>query len=185
VDVIQGRGSWADVAMNAAFLLLPAVGGAAAVKLIKKFANVGDSAGDVAKSANKVAKNADATKAVGKADNVGDAAKGAAKADEATAATAPTKKTKGQIVKANREKGIAAENEIADQLRKQGFDVNQHVTRETPFGRRVVDIEVWKDGELLGGIEVKTGGSRYMPQQRAADQWLNSHGYPTYLMRLP
>jgi len=74
VDVIQGRGSWADVAMNAAFLLMPAVGGAAAFKLIKKFANVGDSAGDVAKSANKVAKNADAAKAVGKADGLGDAA---------------------------------------------------------------------------------------------------------------
>jgi len=74
VDVVQGRGSWADVAMNAAFLLLPAVGGAAAFKLIKKFGSVGDSAGDVAKSANKVAKNADAAKAVGKADNVGDSA---------------------------------------------------------------------------------------------------------------
>jgi len=28
VDVLQGRGSWADVAMNAAFLLAPSVGGA-------------------------------------------------------------------------------------------------------------------------------------------------------------
>jgi len=101
------------------------------------------------------------------------------------AATAPAKKTKGQIVEAKREKGLAAENEIADQLRKQGFDVKQHVTRETPFGRRVVDIEVWKDGELLGGIEVKTGGSRYRPQQRAANQRLNSHGSPTYLTCLP
>jgi len=60
--------------MNAAFLLMPAVGGAAAFKLIKKFGSVGDSAGDVAKSANKVAKNADAAKAVGKADGLGDAA---------------------------------------------------------------------------------------------------------------
>jgi hypothetical protein len=39
-------------------------------KLAKKFINAADSAGDVAKSANRVAKNADATKAAAKADGV-------------------------------------------------------------------------------------------------------------------
>jgi len=138
------------------------------------------------RAVNKADDLADATKAVGKADNVGDAAKATAKADDAVASsTAPAQRTRGQLTKNNRERGLAAENEVADLLRKQGLEVRQHVAKETPFGRRIVDIEVWRDGELLGGIEVKTGGSRITPQQRAADQWLNTHGYPAYLLRLP
>jgi hypothetical protein len=73
VDVLQGRGSWADVAMNAAFLLAPAVGGAY-FRAAKTAANALDGAGDAARAVNKVENLADATKAVGKADNVGDAA---------------------------------------------------------------------------------------------------------------
>jgi len=74
VDVIQGRGSWQDVAMNAAFLLAPAVGGAAIAKMAKKFANAADSAGDVGRAVNKADDLAGGAKAIGKADNVGDAA---------------------------------------------------------------------------------------------------------------
>jgi RHS repeat-associated protein len=78
VDVIQGKGSWADVAMNAAFLLAPAVGGAV-FRAAKTAANVLDGAGDAGRALNKVDNLADATKAVGKADQVGDAAEAAVK----------------------------------------------------------------------------------------------------------
>jgi hypothetical protein len=37
----------------------------------------------------------------------------------------------------------------------------------------------------LGGIETKTGNSRYHPSQRAKDEWLRQNGYPVDLVRDP
>lgn len=68
-------------------------------------------------------------------------------------------------------------------LRNQGFDVQTEVVKQTPFGRRVIDIEVGKNGEIMGGIETKFGGSRYLPSQRAKDEWLRQNGYPVNLIR--
>ena len=74
VDVVQGRGSWADVAMNAAFLLAPGVGGGY-FRTAKTAANALDGAGNAGRSLNKVDNLAEGAKAVGKADNVGDSAR--------------------------------------------------------------------------------------------------------------
>jgi hypothetical protein len=57
--------------MAAVFLLLPAVGGAAVMKMAKKAANTADTLGDVGKTAGKAAKNADAGKGAAKLDDVG------------------------------------------------------------------------------------------------------------------
>jgi hypothetical protein len=46
--------------------------------------------------------------------------------------------------------------------------------------------EVWKDGELLGGIETKVGRSRYLPSQRAKDWYLRkTTGYIVDVSRVP
>jgi hypothetical protein len=70
LDVVQGRGSWADVAMNAAFLLAPAVGGAV-FRVAKTAFNALDGAADAARAINKADNLADGAKAVGKADGTG------------------------------------------------------------------------------------------------------------------
>jgi hypothetical protein len=69
VDVAMGKGTWADVAMAAVFLLLP-VGGSA-LKVLKKATNAGDSLGDVGKATTKSAKSADSAKGVAKVDGKG------------------------------------------------------------------------------------------------------------------
>jgi hypothetical protein len=88
-------------------------------------------------------------------------------------------------VQANKVRGDALRDEIADLLRKEGRDVQTEVTKQTPFGRRVIDIEVSKDGKVLGGIETKAGNSRYLPSQRAKDEWLRQNGYPVDVVRGP
>ena len=78
IDVAMGKGTWADVAMAAVFLLLP-VGGSY-FKAAKKASNVveeGSSA--VRQVGTKVDDLAEGAKGAAKADDVGDAAKGAAK----------------------------------------------------------------------------------------------------------
>jgi len=72
IDVALGKATWADVAMAAAFLLLPGVGGAAVMKLMKKAANVADGVADGARTANKAGDLAKGAKGAAKADNVGD-----------------------------------------------------------------------------------------------------------------
>jgi hypothetical protein len=44
----------------------------------------------------------------------------------------------------------------------------------TPFGDRRIDIQVSMDGKVLGGIETKTGNSRYTTSQRVKDWWLRT-----------
>lgn len=35
-----------------------------------------------------------------------------------------------------------------------------------------MDLDVWHEGKNVGGIEVKSGLSRYLASQRAKDFWL-------------
>jgi hypothetical protein len=73
VDVAMGKGTWADVAMAAVFLLLP-VGGSY-FKAAKKAANVvEEGASAVRQVGTKVDDLAEGAKGAAKADNVGDAA---------------------------------------------------------------------------------------------------------------
>jgi len=75
-------------------------------------------------------------------------------------------------VQANRIAGNAFRDEIATALRNAGREAETEVCKWTPFGKRFIDIEVSKAGEVLGGIETKPGASRYTPSQRAKDEHL-------------
>ncbi|MDZ4149543.1 RHS repeat-associated core domain-containing protein, partial [Methylicorpusculum sp.] len=92
--------------------------------------------------------------------------------------------TEAQVLK-NKVQGDLFRDEIADLMRNEGRDVATEITKQTPFGRRVIDVEVSKGGEILGGIETKTGNSPYTPSQRAKDEWLRMNGYPVDLVRKP
>lgn len=62
--------------------------------------------------------------------------------------------------------------------------MERQVRKETPFGPRVIDIEVKdKDGKPIGGIEVKAGDSRYRADQRSKDEWLRQNNYPVDVVR--
>lgn len=87
------------------------------------------------------------------------------------------------VVTKNKVRGDAFRDEIADRMQKAGREVQTEVSKKTPFGKRVIDIEVRKNGKPLGGIETKTGRSRYRPSQRAKDEWLRRNGYPVDLVR--
>jgi hypothetical protein len=112
--------------------------------------------------------------AVRSVDRAADAGRAAKSASAAKAAT---------NVKANKVQGDAFRDEIADLMRKEGVEVRTEVTKQTPFGRRVIDIEVSRNGKVLGGVETKTGNSRYQSSQRAKDEWLRQDGYPVDLLR--
>ncbi len=77
----------------------------------------------------------------------------------------------------NKRVGDAFRDEIADAFRRNGYDVATEVGKRTPFGRRVIDIEVSRDGRVLGGIETKSGNSPYTAWQQAKDAWLRLNGY--------
>jgi RHS repeat-associated protein len=81
-------------------------------------------------------------------------------------------KAKVPLILANQAKGVAAEREIGALFKKAGYDVDYQVVKNTPFGKRRIDVQLSKDGEVLGGLEIKTGSSRYLPSQRAKDYWL-------------
>ena len=87
-------------------------------------------------------------------------------------------------VAANRLAGDAFRDEIAGLLKAEGRDVGTEVYKSTPFGKRFIDIEVSKDGQVLGGIETKFGGSRYTPVQQTKDWWLKANeGYIVNVVR--
>ncbi len=76
VDVVQGKGSWTDVAMTAAFMLVP-VAGAAILKKAKTFLRAAEDAGDVGRIGKRAEHLAEDAKAISKADGIGEvAAKG-------------------------------------------------------------------------------------------------------------
>lgn len=71
-------------------------------------------------------------------------------------------------------------------MESEGREVTKEVVKKTPFGKRIIDIEVSLDGKVLGGIETKVGKSPYLPTQRAKDNWLNVfEGYPVNVIRKP
>jgi RHS repeat-associated protein len=87
-------------------------------------------------------------------------------------------------VQAGQLKGNAWRDELADLFRQQGYDVRTEVYKKTIFGKRFIDIEVARDGEVLGGIEAKVGQSRYRATQRAKDAWLwVTQGYRVNVVR--
>ena len=77
----------------------------------------------------------------------------------------------------NQAKGNAFRDSVSNFLESQGRTVQKEVVKQTPFGVRVIDIEVSDTrGNILGGVETKTGGSRYTPSQRAKDAYLRASG---------
>lgn len=89
----------------------------------------------------------------------------------------------GARVQANKIAGDAFRDEIADAFENNGYEAVIEVGKKTPFGRRVIDVEISKNGEVLGGIEAKVGKSRYLPWQRAKDEYLRRKGYPVQVVR--
>src|SRR5579864_1376546 len=85
----------------------------------------------------------------------------------------------------NKATGDAFRDEVAGSLKSAGRDVQTEVSKKTPFGRRVIDIEVSHNGKVLGGVETKTGGSAYKASQRAKDMYLKQTGYPVNVVRKP
>ncbi|HEX6809773.1 MAG TPA: RHS repeat-associated core domain-containing protein, partial [Gemmatimonadaceae bacterium] len=88
-------------------------------------------------------------------------------------------------VTANRAAGNAFRDEIADLFKKNGYVVNKEVYKSTIFGGRYIDIQVEKDGVVLGGIEAKASNSaRYSLSQRAKDAYLKYvDGYTVNVVR--
>gem|GEM_PF-4184062 len=92
----------------------------------------------------------------------------------------------GNSVRENNTKGKKAEDEVASDLESAGRRTERQVRKQTPFGPRVIDIEVSdKDGNVLGGVEVKSGNSRYRQDQRSKDEWLRQNGYTVDVVRKP
>lgn len=85
----------------------------------------------------------------------------------------------------NRKAGLAFEKELTSWFEKTGATVDRGVTKRTPFGKRVIDLEISRNGKVLGGIEAKVGRSPYKPSQRAKDWWLGRNGYPVAVVRKP
>jgi hypothetical protein len=81
-----------------------------------------------------------------------------------------------------RRTGNGWRDELADLMRQQlaGTGNTVHVeekgapiTKDTPFGKRFIDIEIRDgSGRPIGGIEAKAGNSRYTREQRSKDKWL-------------
>ena len=84
----------------------------------------------------------------------------------------------------NRIAGNAFRDSLAASLRAAGRDVETEVYKSTPFGKRFIDIEVSKDGQVLGGIETKVGSSPYTSLQQLKDWWLkDALGYTVNVAR--
>jgi RHS repeat-associated protein len=102
------------------------------------------------------------------------------------AARAATPVVREAAITVNGRVGNAFRDEIATLLERAGFTVKKEVYKHTPFGGRRVDIEVWKNGERLGGIETKWGKSPYHAAQRAKDWYLRKYkNFTTNVIRGP
>jgi len=97
------------------------------------------------------------------------------------AATAPA--AARPTVGGNKAAGDAFRDEVAAAFEANGYQVRTEVVKQTPFGRRVIDVEVSRGGQVLGGIETKVGKSRYHARQRAKDEYLRRSGYPVTVVR--
>lgn len=105
-------------------------------------------------------------------------------ATAAAGATGGAVRQEAQIA-INKRVGDAFRDEVADAFRNNGYDVATEVGKRTPFGRRVIDIEVSRAGKVLGGIETKTGNSPHTTWQQAKDAWLRLNGYFVDVTRKP
>ena len=86
----------------------------------------------------------------------------------------------------NKAAGDAFRDALAADLQAAGREVATEVYKRTPFGKRFIDIEVSRDGTVLGGIETKVGTSRYRPLQQLKDWYLRYvQGYPVNVARSP
>jgi hypothetical protein len=88
----------------------------------------------------------------------------------------------------NKVAGDQFRDELANELKKYGFQVRTEQGQWTPFGRRVTDIRAYEAGETepLFGVEAKVGTSRYHQIQQDKDAWIELFGqpaYPTYVIR--
>jgi len=90
-------------------------------------------------------------------------------------------------VTANRAVGNAFRDQIAQLFAKNGYVVSTEVYKPTIFGARYIDIQVEKDGVVLGGIETKASNSaRYSLSQQAKDAYLKYvNGYSVNVVRPP
>jgi len=72
--------------------------------------------------------------------------------------------------------GDAFRDMLAHGLQQHGLVARIEVTKATELGSRRIDIEVWRNGVCLGGIEVKSGNPPRANQiQEARDAWLLQH----------
>lgn len=91
---------------------------------------------------------------------------------------------KSPTVQDNKKQGDEFRDKVAEDLKAQGKDVQKEVRKDTPFGPRYIDIEIQENGEGVGGVETKTGNSRYTPSQRAKDEYLRrTEDYPVTVVR--
>ena len=95
--------------------------------------------------------------------------------EAADTASDARKASRGSNPQQNKKDGDAFRDEVADTMEKAGYEVQTEVYKPTPLGKRFIDIEVKKNGKVLGGIETKKGGSRYTSKQRAKDNYLRRH----------
>ncbi len=92
---------------------------------------------------------------------------------------------KPATVQDNKKNGDEYRDQVAKEIEALGNSTKTEVTKKTPFGQRKVDIEVTKEGKVVGGVETKTGDSRYLPSQQAKDEYLKSTGYDVVVVRKP
>jgi hypothetical protein len=72
--------------------------------------------------------------------------------------------------------GDAFRDMLAHGLQQHGLHVEKEVTKTTGLGLSRMDIEVWRNGVCLGGIEVKSGNPPRATQvQEAKNAWLLQH----------
>jgi len=93
------------------------------------------------------------------------------------------------VVRINQSWGNMWRDVVANGLRLQvpeGWLVTTEEYFATPQGRRFLDVAVWNDlGELVGGIETKTGASPYT-LQLLKDEWLMlRYNFPIFEYRYP
>ncbi|MDZ4707913.1 MAG: RHS repeat-associated core domain-containing protein [Saprospiraceae bacterium] len=88
-------------------------------------------------------------------------------------------------VQTNKIKGNAFRDKVAEVFESQGRTISKEVPKSTPFGTRVIDIEVKNsNGTILGGVEAKTGNSPYTVNQKAKDYYLSKvEGYRVNVIR--
>ncbi|WP_284982363.1 SpvB/TcaC N-terminal domain-containing protein [Arthrobacter sp. efr-133-TYG-118] len=76
---------------------------------------------------------------------------------------------KRQQVQLNRAEGKKFEQDLKNAYEQAGFEVKPQMSFETPLGVRILDLGIYKNGQLLELIEAKAGQAAYPRQQRLKD----------------